>query len=94
MTCQNHCSYIFNYQKYAKHYKCYECDRSFNQATHLNRHAKVCSTEVEEVYIGGKFKTNDTISERLERVGIKIKEDYFGKANMSANFPDNARVLL
>ena len=38
-------------------------------------HAKVCSTKVKEVYIGGKFKANDTIFERLERVNINIKEE-------------------
>ena len=72
---ENHCSYIHNHQKYAKHYKCSECDRSFNRSDNLKRHAKVCTTEVKEVYIGGKFRTNDTIFERLERVGIKVKEE-------------------
>ena len=72
---EKHCSYIHNYEKFAKKFSCYECDRTFNQSTHLKRHAKVCCTEVEEVYIGGKFKTNDTVFERLDRVGIKVQEE-------------------
>ena len=71
---ENHFSYISNYNTYAKRFQCYGCDRTFNRAYNLNRHAKVCCTEVEELYIGGKFKTNDTIFERLDKVGIKIQE--------------------
>ena len=71
---ENHFSYISKYNTYAKRFQCYGCDRTFNRTDSLNRHAKVCCTEVEELYIGGKFKTNDTIFERLDKVGIKIQE--------------------
>ena len=72
--CQNHFSYISNYKRYAKRYQCHGCNRIFNLSTNLHHHAKVCCTDVKEVYIGGKFKTNDTIFERLDRLGIKIPE--------------------
>ena len=72
---KNHCSYIHNYETYAKRFTCLECNRSFDQVCNLKTHAKVCCTEVKEVYIGGKFKTSDTIFERLERVNINIKEE-------------------
>ena len=70
----NHFSYISKYNTYAKRFQCYGCDRTFNKSCHLSRHAKVCCTEVEELYIGGKFKTNDTIFERLYKVGIEVQE--------------------
>ena len=58
---------------FAKKYQCNICDRIFNRTDSLNRHAKICNTEIEEIYLGGKFKTNDTLFERLENWKIKIK---------------------
>ena len=71
---KNHFSYINNFEKYAKRYQCHNCDRTFNHTGNLKRHIKSCCTDIEEVYPGGKFKTNDTIFERLEKVGIKVPE--------------------
>ena len=71
---KNNFSYITKYDTSAQRFQCYGCDRIFDQSTHVNRHAEICCTDVEEVYIGGKFKTNDTIFERLEKIGIKVEE--------------------
>jgi hypothetical protein len=35
---------------------------------------KTCCTEIEEIYVGGKFLINDTIFDKLEKVGIKVQE--------------------
>ena len=71
---KDHFSHISNYQRYAKRFQCLQCNRTFDRTDNLSRHTKICNTEVEEVYIGGKFKTNDTIFERMEKVGINVPE--------------------
>ena len=63
-------------------------------------HAKVCCTEIEEVYIGGKFKTNDTIFERLDRIGIKVAYHWthqirsLSRMSTKNNVDDNAMNLI
>ena len=72
---ENHFSYINNFEQFATRYQCHDCDRTFNRTNNLKTHAKACCTEIEEIYVGGKFKTNDTIFERLYRVlGIDVPE--------------------
>ena len=72
---ESHFSYINNFMTYAQRFQCLQCKRTFNQTCNLNRHAKTCCTEIKEVYVGGKFKTNETIFERLHRVmGINVPE--------------------
>ena len=70
-----------NIEKFAKKYQCNACDRMFNQTKNLNRHAKICCAEIEEIYVGGKFKPNETLFERLEswKIGINVpeKERYY-----------------
>ena len=73
---ENHFSFINNFSTYAKRFQCEQCKRTFTDARNLNRHRKTYSTEIEEVYISGKFKTNETIFERLYRVmGINVAEE-------------------
>ena len=53
---ENHFSFIKNFSKYAKKYTCDICKRIFNKICNLKRHTKKCSTEIQEIYIGGKYK--------------------------------------
>ena len=83
---ENHFSYIKHFSKYAKKYTCEICKRIFNQCCHLKRHAKKCSTEIEEIYIGGKYRNKTTIFEELEALEISIPEElrYFSCFDMES----------
>ena len=72
---KNHFSYIHKFDTFAKRYQCGLCDRVFNQSCNLKTHSKVCCTEQEEVYIGGKFHRDQTIFERLEKEGFHTQEE-------------------
>ena len=65
---ENHFSFIKNFSKYAKKYTCDICKRIFKEIWNLKRHTKKCSTEIQEIYIGGKYKNNNTIFEDLESI--------------------------
>lgn len=72
---KNHFSYICNFKTYAKRFECNMCNRIFDRSDSLKKHIEVCCTEKEEVYIGGKFKRDETIFERLEKEGYVINEE-------------------
>ena len=79
---KNHFSYISNFKAYAKKFECHMCQRIFNRPENLKRHTETCCTDKEEVYIGGKFRQDKTLFERLEQEGINIPELFlslFGK---------------
>ena len=86
---ENHFSYIKHFSKYAKKYICEICRRVFNRSCHLKRHAKVCSTEIREIYVGGKYRNKNTIFEELEALEINVPEalryyPYFSCFDMEA----------
>ena len=58
---KNHFSYISKISSYAKKYQCNMCDRIFDRADSLKAHVNTCSTEIEEIYVGGKFKPKETV---------------------------------
>ena len=65
------------------------CKKVFNQCTQLKRHAKKCSTEIEEIYIEGKYGNMKTLFEELEALEISIPEElryypYFSCFEMEA----------
>ena len=72
---RNHFSYITNFKTYAKRFQCDMCDRIFDRTCDLNRHTKTCCIEKEEVYLGGKFKKDETLFQRLEKEGINVTEE-------------------
>ena len=53
---EDHFSYIKDFMKYAKKYTCNICQRILNKSCNFQRHAKDCSVEIEEQYIGGKYR--------------------------------------
>ena len=86
---ENHFSYIKHFSKYAKKYTCEICKWVSNKCCHLKRHAKKCSTKIEEFYIGGKYRNKKTIFEELEALEISVPEElkyypYYSCFNMEA----------
>ena len=74
---EKHFSYISDFQKYGKKYKCPQCDRILNRRDNLNSHVKICKPGIREVYLGGKFDAHhDTVFDKLEEIGIMIKESH------------------
>ena len=74
----NHFSYIKNFNTYAKRYQCLNCDRIFDRANSLSRHINTCNTEIKEFFHGGKYKSDNTLFERLENIGLNVtQEDRF-----------------
>ena len=73
---KNHFSYISNFKAYAKKFECHICQIIFNKPGNMRRHAETCRTDKEEVYIGGKFRRDKTLFERLEDEGIYIPEEH------------------
>ena len=71
---ENHFSYIKHFSKYAKRYICSTCRRVFTQTDNLKRHAKTCSTDVCEIYIGGKYRNKKSIFEELDAIDINVPE--------------------
>ena len=60
---------------YAKKYQCPTCSRFIGNVEHLPRHIRRCQVEVEEVYVGGKFKPKKTVFEALDELAIKVPEE-------------------
>ena len=73
---RNHFSYITKFKTYAKRFQCQMCDRIFNEPCNLKKHVKTCCVEKEEIYVGGKFRQNDSIFERFEKGGIDVPQEY------------------
>ena len=72
---ENHFMYINNFKTFAKRFQCQMCDRVFDQACHLTRHSETCCTEKEEIYLGGKYRKDRTIFERLELEEFEIPDE-------------------
>ena len=72
----SHFSYITKFKSYAKKYQCPSCSRFIGNSNHLARHIRRCQVEVEDVYVGGKFKTKQTVFEALDELGIKVPEEH------------------
>ena len=72
---ENHFSYIKRFKSFAKKYTCTICDRILNRACNLKAHAKLCSVESEEIYIGGKYGNKKNMFEQLDSIGIDVAED-------------------
>ena len=95
----NHFSYISNIRTYGKKYKCSECNRIFDRANNFQRHLKRCKTDIEEIYLGGKFDaSHENIFEKLEKIGIYVPEidryyDFISVFDFEAiQVPDNSKV--
>ena len=74
----SHFSYITKFHSYAKKYQCPNCSRYIGRATNLARHSRRCQVEVEEIYVGGKFKTKRTVFEALDELNINVpKKDRY-----------------
>ena len=69
---EQHFSYISKFRIFAKKYECIICGRILNLSKNLKRHGKECNVETEEIYVGGKYRTNKNIFELLEDININI----------------------
>ena len=75
---ENHFSYIKNFKTYAQRFSCLICDTSFDRVDNLNRHSKTCCNEQQNIYVGGKYKKDHSLFQRLEMAGYYApKEDRF-----------------
>ena len=70
----SHFSYITKFKSYAKKYQCPTCVRYISRTGDLAKHIRRCQVDVEEVYIGGKFKPKKTVFEALDELAIKVPE--------------------
>ena len=75
----NHYSYITNFSKYAKKFQCEKCSKIFKKIWHLKRHTSQCYERTKYIFPGGFHKTQPTIFDKLESVGINVpqSEKYF-----------------
>ncbi len=71
---ENHCSYIGDFSKYAKKYRCTLCDRMFDHHSHYARHGKTCENKTRYEYPGGFYREQQTIFQQLEEFGIRVPE--------------------
>ena len=68
-------SYITNINQFGKKFKCKECAFIFQDKSNFNRHIKLCSPGIKEIYKGGKFDAHlETIFERLDKIGINVPQ--------------------
>ena len=72
---ENHFSYITKFESFAKRFKCLECDVTFNRTNDLKRHIKTCCTEQKEIFVGGKYKRDRALFQRLEQAGYHTEND-------------------
>ena len=72
---ENHFSYISKFKSYAKKYQCPSCFRFITQPQGLTRHMKTCQIEIEDVYVGGKYRAKKTVFEMLSDIGIIVPAD-------------------
>ena len=70
---QNHFSYIKDFDVYAKRYSCNVCKRIFNRIGNMKTHQDTCTTQVKEIYSGGKCFLTKNIFERLAEESIYVK---------------------
>ncbi len=63
---KNHFSYITKFSTYANRYQCQFCQMIFDHAPNLSCHVKTCSTLKEDIFVGGKYRKDRTLSERPE----------------------------
>ncbi len=74
----SHFSYITKFKSYAKKYQCPNCSRFIGNSANLTKHIRRCQVEVEEIYVGGKFKIKPTVFEALDKLNINVpKEDRY-----------------
>ena len=66
---------IFN----AKKFQCEKCSKMFKKIWHLKRHASQCYERTKYIFPGGFHKTQPTIFDKLESVGLNLNqtEKYF-----------------
>lgn len=72
---ENHLSYIRDFAKYAKKYRCKTCDRHFDRSFNLHRHQRKCSQQTKYVFPGGFHQPRDSIFDKLDQFGINVPED-------------------
>ena len=72
---QEHFSYIKDFPKYAKQFRCVNCERVLSRNVNLRNHVKTCSIESEECYRGGKYRNRKNVFDQLENVGIDVPKE-------------------
>lgn len=74
--CDNHFSYIRDFDLYSKSFKCGKCKRIFSRSARLKTHESKCITETKHVYPCGGFGNDATVFEQLEEYGFIVPEDH------------------
>ena len=81
----SHFSYITKFKSYAKKYQCPTCSRFIGNVQHLPQHIRRCKVDVEEVYVGGKFKPRKTVFEDLDELDFEVPEE----CSICSNIPEH-----
>ena len=71
---KQHYSFISKFDSYAKRFSCLICDSTSDRADNLKRHAKTCCNEQQNIYVGGKYKKDLSLFQRLENAGYVVPE--------------------
>ena len=72
---ENHLSYIYNLNIFAKSYECESCSKLFYNNSHLKRHKNADCTKITRYkFKGGHYDNNITIFQQLEYLNIVVPE--------------------
>ena len=61
-------------EKFSKKYQCNMCQRIFDQVRSLKAHIPTCCTDIQEIYVGGKFRPKETVFDWLEKEDFNVPE--------------------
>ena len=76
---ETHVSLIKNMKLYAQKFVCSKCSRHFSKTYNLNRHLRVCSSNVRFRYPGGYVKKPTTVFEEIRFYGIEVDDLLYEK---------------
>ena len=74
---ERHFSYVRKFKSYAKKFQCFECNTLVKQFGNMAHQKKIrCNRdEVEEVFVGGKYRVPKTLFQLLEEIRIDVPEE-------------------
>lgn len=73
---KNHFSLIKKIEKFIKNYNCVNCGSVFNDIKILSKHSKKCNKgETKFKFIGGIYKPNQNIFERIDKLGVYVDDE-------------------
>ena len=69
---KKHLSYVSDFKRYTKKFKCDLCDKMFTTSYLLSRHSKICLVGCKIKFRGGFFNSNRSLWDELELFGLCI----------------------